>query len=338
MKGPILMVSLAILISGAASAQEPKVRSTLAKQDDLWVGQRIPFVVELLAPGFFSGTASFDLPNPPGMILMPPVSSPTVGSEEIDGVSYTVQRYELAVLARRAGEQTIPAFPVRFSFKRQPLEKETIPATGKTEPLKFSVKLPPGAEKLGSILSARGLQVVESWKPEPGKSKAGDAFTRTITYSAPDVPAMAFPPFPTGRIDGLGIYPKPPEVLDRSVRGDLQGKRIDSFTYVCQRPGQFVIPATRLTWFDLDTRKLQTIEFPARTLDVAPNAALASTAPERDSFTMPWKSIGWAALIIGALTILVRSVGISRMKDGASNFIALFRPVHLPPLNPTPPR
>ena len=49
-------------------AQEAKVRSSLSDPDPIWTGQRITLVVELLAPGFFSGTPAFDLPDPAGMI------------------------------------------------------------------------------------------------------------------------------------------------------------------------------------------------------------------------------------------------------------------------------
>ncbi|HET9534737.1 MAG TPA: BatD family protein, partial [Mesorhizobium sp.] len=176
-----------------AVAQEPKVRASIGTQGDLWVGQRITLVVELLAPGYFSGVAGFDLPNPPGLLLTPPEGSPIVSSETIDGTSYTVQRHELAVFSRRAGEQTIPPITVRFQFKRNPLDKETIAAAVRTKPVTFNAKLPPGAEKLGSLISARNLKVEEAWTPEPGKAKAGDAFTRTITFTARQLSISANP-------------------------------------------------------------------------------------------------------------------------------------------------
>ena len=141
------------------------------------------------------------------------------------------------------------------------------------------------------MISARNLKVEETWTPEPGKAKAGDAFTRTITFTAPEVPAMAFPPFPAVKIDGLGIYAKPPEVLDKSNRSSLSGNRRDTITYVCQRAGQFTIPAVRLTWFDLDAQKLRTIDFPARHLSVSSNPALESTAAPQG------QSVSWTALL-----------------------------------------
>jgi len=317
-------------------AQDAKVRASLTNKGECWVGQRVTLVVELLAPGYFAGAPSFDLPDPPGVLLVPPVGSPTLGSEEIDGTTYTVQRHELSVFARRAGAQTIPPLTVRFRFKRQPLDKETVPASVRTEPLSLTAKAPHGAEGLGGIISARGLTAVESWTPaEPKKAKAGDAFTRTVTYAAPDVPAMAFPPFPIARVDGLGAYPKPPEVLDHSDRGELRGERRDIVTYVCQRPGTFVIPAARLSWFDLDAQKVQTIDFPARTIEVAPNPALAAAPAIQPTSagatgTSLWQWIG--TLVVLTVTCIA---GVFVIRRYGRVWIAPFRPVHLVPLNPT---
>ena len=167
-------------------AQEAMVRASIETKGEIWVGQRVTLLVELLAPGFFSGTAAFELPTVPGLMLAPPAGSPIVASETIDGTNYTVQRHELAVFSRHAGEQTIPPITVRFRFKQNPLDKDSVAAEVRTEPVSFSVKLPPGAEKLGSLISARNLKVEEVWTPEPGKAKVGDAFTRTITFTAPE--------------------------------------------------------------------------------------------------------------------------------------------------------
>jgi len=192
--------------------------------------------------------------------------------------------------------------------------------------------MPPGAEKLGTILSARNLTAVESWKPEAGKAKAGDAFTRTIIFSAPDIPAMAFPPFPTPPIDGLGIYPKSPEVLDHNDRGQLRGERRDVIIYVCQRPGQFVIPATRLTWWDLDSKQLRAIDFPALTLDVAPNPAMetALTTPASAQRSL----LKWLVPVLVTILLLAVILWRSKLRRILLRWLAPWRPVHLQPLNP----
>lgn len=326
--------ALTLLVgTGSVIAHEPQVRATLNAQADIWVGQRVILVIELLAPGFFSSAPAFDLPDPRGLLLVPPSQSPVLSTEEINGASYTVQRHEMSIFAQRPGDWTIPSLTLRFSFKRNPMDKESVAATVKTQPIHFTAKMPPGAEKLGTILSARNLTAVESWNPEPGKAKAGDAFTRMIIFSAPDIPAMAFPPFPTRPVDGLGIYPKAPEIFDHNDRGRLLGERHDTITYVCQRPGHFVIPGARLTWWDLDSTQLRTVDFPARVFDVAPNPAMEAAVTEQgfsERSLVRWLVAAFVAVVLLGVFLFRR-----KLRPILRYWLDVWRPVHLQPLNPT---
>lgn len=323
-----------------APAQDPKVRTHLKVEGTIWTGQKVTLVAELMVPGFFTSAATVDLPNPPGLILMLPHEHPMVSSETVGDVSYTVQRHELSVYAATPGEHTIPPIHARFAYRRGYLDKEDIAGAVNTEPIRFTVTAPPGTEQLGQVISARNLKVVEEWKPQPGKAsiKAGDAFTRTITFTAPDLPGMVIPPFPTGQIDGVRIYPKEPAILDHTERGSFDGGRRDVLVYVCERPGRFVIPATRLTWWDLDTQKLRTVDFPSRVLEVAPNPALAAptgqAAPAAPAASEPRR---WMIFAAGGLVLLMAAPFASaRFRRACAAFFAPLRPVHLQPLNPEP--
>ncbi len=333
-----MLMFLVMHVGGHLHAQEPRVRASMATTGTVYVGQPATLVVELLAPGYFASAATFDLPEAPGLVLIPPTGSPVIGTEEVDGVSFTVQRHEVAVLAQRAGEVAIPAFSVRFQFKRAPLDKTIVPAAVKTPEVRFATAQPPGTEKLGQIISARDLQVTESWSPDPAKThpKAGDAFTRTITFTAPDVPGMMFPPFRPNPIDGIGIHRRTPEVHDHSERGILTGQRRDVVTYTLERAGSFTLPPVRFSWWDLQGNAVRTTELPALTLQVAPNPALASAAspasPGTASLLSSWKAV--AALLAG-LALIVFFFRSTPVRAALARFTSQFRRVHLQPLNPT---
>jgi hypothetical protein len=198
------LIVLWLAFCSVAQAQDAQARTSLNAKGTIWIGQRVTLVVELLVPGYFSGTPSFDLPSVSGLLLMPSQEGPTVSSEAQGDVDYTVQRHELSVIAQRPGDYVIAPITVRLAYKRNPLDQQPVAGSTKTQQVSFTAKMPSGAEKLGSLVSANDLTAAEVWKPLPGKAKVGDAFTRTVTFSATDVPGMAFPPFPTSPIDGLG--------------------------------------------------------------------------------------------------------------------------------------
>ncbi|MES2438096.1 MAG: BatD family protein [Verrucomicrobiota bacterium] len=329
------IVLIPFSISGAAWGDEPpsKVRISMDRSGEIWVGQRVPLVVELLASGYFSGSPVFDLPRVPGLLILPPAGSPSVGSEDIGGTTYTVQRHELMVFSSGAGTISIPPFKVRFGFKHQPLDHDSVEAEVSTESITFTARQPPGSDAEETLITSGDLAVTESWKPEPGKQvKAGDAFVRTIVWTASDVPGMAFPPFDPGHIEGLGIYPRDPAVYDTSDRGTLRGQRGDTVTYVCKTGGHFVIPAQHIRWWDPVEKQMKQTDFPERTFDVT----APPVPPVKLSVRITRMLRDHWLVISGSLVIFsLAAVGVFLAWESIVRFFKLLLPRHLAPLNPS---
>lgn len=279
---------------------EPKadVRIHLDAGKSYWVGQKVSFYVELLSPTFFSGSPKFDLPDIPGTVVMKIEERPVLGSEQIGDNSFTTQRHEFAIFPQREGDIVIPSFPVGFGVAGAVGEKPT-EYTVLTDEAGFTAAMPPGAEKLSTVIATRKLSITEKWEPIPKDAKEGDAFTRTVILSAPDMPGMAFPPLPQMNIPDIGIYPSPPVVKDRMERGDFIGERIDKVTYVCESEGSITIPAITIHWWDMESEKLKTEVLPAITLEVVPGKPDKSMEEFESSRPDPSK---W--LIIIVLSIL----------------------------------
>jgi hypothetical protein len=294
------VLTAAGLCATAARAQPlSRVRASIATKGDIWVGQRVTLVVDLLTPGFFSSAPAFDLPTVSGVILVPPQDRPVVGSETVDGTSYTTQRHELAAFAQRAGKVEIPGFSVRFesseAFGKPAAEQRvTTPAVA------FEARMPPGAEGLATVITTPELTVKEAWEPQPGSGpvKPGAAFTRTITVEARDVPGMVLPAFRFDAPEGLKAYPKPAAVEDRTERGAMTGRRVESVTYVCEKAGTASLPALVLAWWDSSEQKLKRVELPGRTFEVAatPQPPTAAPQPAPD----PRRAWAW---VVGALAV-----------------------------------
>jgi hypothetical protein len=178
--------------------------------------------------------------------------------------------------------------------------------------------MPAGAEHLQTLISAHKLDVSERWRSMPEEPVVGDAFTRSISFRAPDIPGMVFPPMPPMTVPGLAIYPGPAQVLDKVSRGDLTGERIESITYVCETPGEVRIPALVFHWWDLSAKRLRRIEFPAVQLNVAPDPDLAEptvVTPPSDQgprvFLGPLITSGVALLVLLVLFFFRRRLTMS---------------------------
>ena len=302
----ICCLGLAIFVHGAApvhAAEPALLRASIAKPGPVLVGEHVTMIVELLTVTTFASAPVFELPKISGALLMQIEERPILGTEEVDGESYTVQRHELALFVMRPGVALIPPFTVRFEspphFGEKPLEyRLTTPA------LQVEARMPPGAENLPGLIAARELTVDQTWYPQPQKARVGDAFTRTVTLTAPDVPAMVLPPLPLAKVEGLAVYPKPPVVQDQVERGDLIGKRTETVTYVCEHPGRFTLPALVIPWWDLKNQQLMRVTLPAVTLEVEPGPVQSAdtTAP---ASTTPGRWLWWA---LAAVLLLIAAV------------------------------
>jgi hypothetical protein len=270
-----LMFFALLLIPVTAVAGDPMVKVRIESMEKIWVGQKTVMVVELYSPTYFSGVPRFDLPEVPGLVMMKVPGRPVIGSEQLGSDTYSVQSHEFFIYPQRAGKVTIPPFPVQFGVAGVGMAKPTRHLLI-TRQLHFTASMPVGAEHLQTLISAHELAVREDWRSMPEKPLVGDAFSRTITFRAPDIPAMAFPPIPPMEVPGLAIYPGPAQVRDQVSRGDLVGERIETITYVCEKTGELMIPALVFHWWDLSAKQLRRIELPAVQLDVAEDPDLVA--------------------------------------------------------------
>lgn len=236
-----------------------------------WRGQRVPIFVELRASGSFAGTASFDLPNLPGAILLK-IGSPIISSQQIDGESWFIQTHEFALFSQQTGGISIPSFPVHFT-SHEGFTGPTRETTARTPELKLTIKRPPGSEKIAFLITTEALEISESWDPAPGPAQVGTLFKRTIVQRAPQLSGMTLAPVPASEPDGFRVYPGHPEINDHLERGDFLGTRRETITYLVSQAGTLTLPALTYQWWNPKTETLQTTTLPAASVEI-------SAAPE----------------------------------------------------------
>ncbi len=260
------------------SAADEVVRAELGKEA-AWTGEAVPLIVTLYSPGPFSGTASFDLPELPRTAFLK-TGNPLVGTQEVGGQSYFIQRHEFTVYTQGAGEIVIPAFRVRFSGKKT-FTSAPEPQEGFTPELRFQSKRPPGTDHLGVVVAATNMAVTQTWKPASIEIvSAGDVIERTISRRATATTAMMLPPVSADAPEGVRIYPSHAIVQDHTERGASRAERIETIKYQFERPGTFELPGVSLVWWDPKASELQRKTLPGETINVSGTVAVAA-APEQ---------------------------------------------------------
>lgn len=277
-----LMTIAATLFLGAGwLGADDKAVQVGVPRETAWVGERVPFTIELRAPGTFSGSSSFDLPQIPGVLILK-VGSPLVGSMELDGQSWFTQTHEFALFSQRSGTIEVPPFRVRFANRNGftgPVRQcsETVPA------ISLSIKRPEGSETIGFLVTTEVLKITQSWDPEPVDAQVGDMFKRTINQQAGNLSGIALAPVPQTESAGYRIYADDASVNDQFERGAFLGQRSETVTYLLTQPGLQTLPDLVYTWFNPATQSLQQTTLPGASLLVAAAPAQPQAANGRSS-------------------------------------------------------
>lgn len=275
MKKTLLILLLFVAATDAALAGIQPV-SVRLPQEKAWVGQRLPFFIELRALGSFEGTASFDLPQIPGTIIIK-TGNPVVSSEMIDGESWFVQSHEFALFSQRAGVLEIPQFSIRFS-SRSGFTGPASDVQTQFPGMNVEIQRPPGSEKVGFLVTTDSLEISESWAPEPKPVQAGAVFKRTIRQRADQLSSMALSPPDTTAPESIRVYTHDPVLQDKNERGEFLGERSDTITYQMSMAGSFTLPELTYVWWNPEKEKLETKTLPAVSFDVSPAPSMSPAA------------------------------------------------------------
>lgn len=232
---------------------------------------------------------------------------PLIGSEQIDGSPYIFKRYDIIIFPLRPGKLKVPSFSVYFSYRSN--AGRVASRSSKTRPLLFKVLKIPGANSRKPVITTTSLMIDELWEPKPGSAHVGDALVRKITLTADDLPGMLFPPLRLKKVDGLGLYFRSPHLEDQRQRGVFIGRRTEIVTYVCERPGRFIIPALSLQWWNPERETLGRVFLPEVKIKVSAGPVLGrddlSGSAQAVSSGFSWR---WLVLFIPFLGLMVTGI------------------------------
>ncbi len=288
-------------------------RASLGDDGPYWVGQSVPVMLELRSTAFALANQRFDAPAIDGALMLDPSSGASQFTEQREGETWQVQRYEYRVFPQRPGSLHVPAFDVGFSASAG-YGKVATDFVFKTEPLVFDARLPPGATADRPLVTTRRFEVEQTWDPAPDSLKVGDAVTRRVVFRAQDLPGMALPTLSVPRLDGIVVYPEAPTVQDTGERGSLQGERIERHTFVMQQAGSYQIPGGKVQWWNPQTETLTEVAIEPLEIEVAVNPALLAAQAVDRLIERPWLLASVAATALLGLLLLFRGYRLLRRR------------------------
>jgi hypothetical protein len=223
-------------------------------------------------------------------------------NEVVDGVSYSGQRYEFMIFAQRAGALTVPATAIDVAITKWGPGAGTIVHPMTLPKLEFLARAPPGAPDTRGLISTTDLTASQRWNPETHSVSVGDAITRTISFRAADLSAMAFPPLSFGRIATVSSYPGEASVDDRFNRGELTGIRVETVTYVFEGPGEIEIPGVAVSWWDVREQVMRHLNLSGLSVHVVARP-IDDTAGVRQGEVQSTKRLWGILLLVSAIVI-----------------------------------
>lgn len=220
-----------------------------------------------------------------------------------EGRLYQLQEWRYLLFPQRSGKLVVEA-PV-FSGRQ---------AFGRGHELQLRVRPPP----MGAPwIPAYGLTLSEQWRnPEP-PWQVGDLLERTITIEAQGVTGAQLPALPAPAIAGMELQELGAEVSQHVVDGQLIGRRVQRQRLLASQAGRFVLPDSRLVWWDLAQDAAREAVLPGRVLEFAAIApppvsteAVAGAPVIRGSepsfaFSSRWLVSGLAGLLLIVVGVLL---------------------------------
>lgn len=255
---------MCVALYGLASvAQRPIVRAHLEPAKGVMVGQPVHLIITVLVPNFFTGAVDlpeFELEN---AIIVMPQDRTEHSSEQVGGVTYAGITQTYTIYPQQPGEFRLPPAQITVPYAENP--PKTTVAHLSLPSLVFDADVPAAAKGLDYFLPTTSLTVQQRWSSPLKGLRAGDTIERTVVVTAARTQAMLIPPLPFAAPDGIRVYPEQPDVHDQKTdRGDfVYGRRTQSAKYLIEKPGDYMLPAVQLKWWNITAGRMATASLPA---------------------------------------------------------------------------
>ncbi|MFK7870334.1 MAG: hypothetical protein AB8B58_13975 [Roseobacter sp.] len=292
----LALIALWMLICvSSAAAQDPQVTVT-SEQEEVIVGQPFILRVEILVPTFMPSAPVFPSFEVPGLIVRLPERATGPISKSIEGDTWSGVRRTYRIYPMQAGVTQIPEQSLSIIYK-DTQTNDDVPLSLPVPAFEVNAVVPPGAQTLDPLVVARGVEITQTWQVPEGEMAVGDAVVRRLEVSVSGASALFVPPLletPDGAEQAqFQPYPEDAQVTESFDQGVMSGTRTEQVSYIAQGDGPASFPELRLSWYNLDSEKIEEIVLPGQDVTVAMPPQVRGSLDRRQ-----------IALILGAVVLL----------------------------------
>jgi BatD DUF11 like domain len=288
--------------AGAAAGAKKVFIETSVDEPDPFVQQVVHVTVKIyFTEKLYKGNLEFPATND---ALIKQIQSDEKRVVELNGQQYNVIERRYLLFPQRSGPMKLPGpvlegqIEIRIRsdrFSNDPfadlfgaaggMVAGTKPIRIEADPVVLNVRPRPANSGAGPWLPARDLTLTSEWHPDSLQAHAGDPITVDLRVQAEGLTSAQLPDLSSlfDLPSGLKAYPDQAK-LDDAARGDaLVGTRKQSIALIADQPGDYVVPALRLSWFDTKANETREVNLPERKLSILPplggSLAAAPSAP-----------------------------------------------------------
>jgi hypothetical protein len=311
---PLLATPLDVRAQSSAVPTQPATPQPILRSNidppRVLVGQRTTLRLEVLAPNY--------LTRPP---LLPEFQVRNAVTrrlqslnlnEQHDGLTYAGVRFEFAIFPQEVGSYALADQSISLTYAADP--PRTRQATLSLPRQEFAAFIPEPASQLDPFLAATNLTIEQTVHYSSEQLKIGDSLTRAITIRADGPPSMLLPPTTFAAPQGLRLYPAQPLLQDTvaSRSGNISATRVDAATYMLERPGDHLLPAIAIRWWNVRSERIETARVDSIKLHVLDNPTAPPGAGGEPQSRWHWRgfvdfvSERWVTLllVLGAVLAL----------------------------------
>lgn len=288
----------------------------IASTTQPYQNQPILYTIKCVVGRDISNLSLSDLTVPDAIVQQQ--GKPVVYDEDENGVPVKIIAFHYVITPLKPGTVTIPAVTLQGSIAVDPFADADIFTGGlssmlrvfnelsnfagdrpfhiSTNPTQVTVKAP--AARMDPWLPLVGLKLKDDIEAS-GVIHAGEPIMRKISLFAQGAVGSQLPDLESQEDHrDFRVYPDKPttgqDVDDTS--GVISGWRKESYSLIAQKPGRFMLPPIKVSWWDVVHNRIAQSELPERAIAVLPGAvvlmpAVATRQPLWHSVPQPRASV-----------------------------------------------